>query len=128
MLKLGTQTGSLVNHILSKSASKDPQIGDGATILSWSDRDPATVFFYDQKKKIVGIKEDNYKRIDNNGLSESQEYEYTSDPAGYMRYYKKNKNGGWDRVVLNSGTNRWIKSGSDVIVIGRREKYHVFPF
>jgi len=44
MLKLGTETGSLINHVMSRmTAGPDPVAGDPATVLHWSDRDPATV-------------------------------------------------------------------------------------
>lgn len=37
-MKLGTQTGSLINHIMSTAKARTPEIGEGATILAWTDR------------------------------------------------------------------------------------------
>lgn len=127
MLELGTQTGSLINHMMSMGDSKEPKIGDGATILSWTDRHPATVVSFDKKRSIVGITRDDYRRIDNNGMSECQEYEYTSNPDGPIEYYKKDKNGSWSGVFFNSETKRWNKRGG-IIIIGRRDRYHDFSF
>lgn len=42
-MKLGRETGSLINHLLSHSKEPAPAVGMGATILGWSDRHPATV-------------------------------------------------------------------------------------
>mgnify|MGYP001576962564 CR=1 FL=1 len=41
-LRAGTQTGSLINHLMSGSKGAEPEVGMGATILGWSDRHPAT--------------------------------------------------------------------------------------
>lgn len=127
-MKLGTQTGSLVNHIMSQGSSKEPQIGDGATILCWTDRNPATVVFIDQVKNIVGVTDDSYHRLDSNGMSESQEYEYISNPNGFVRYFRKNKQNQYIQVTLNKETNRWNKTNGNNLIIGRREKYHDFSF
>ena len=44
MLKLGTETGSLINHLYSRSAQIDEiAVGVGATIISWSDRRAGTI-------------------------------------------------------------------------------------
>lgn len=37
-MKLGSETGSLVNHLMSTSSNDEPNIGTPATLLSWSDR------------------------------------------------------------------------------------------
>lgn len=95
---------------MSQSVSKDPQIGDGATILCWTDRSPATVVFIDQVKNIVGVTDDGYLRIDSNGMSESQEYEYFSNTNGFVRYFRKNKQNQYIEVRLNKETNRWKKN------------------
>ena len=97
----------MINEILAK-CSKHPQIGMGATILSYSDRNPATVIGYDMVKNIVTVRLDDYKRIDNNDCSESQEYEYyqnDKNPTYSFRWSDK----GWTEVVFNYNTNRWNK-------------------
>jgi hypothetical protein len=42
-MKLGTHTGSLTNHIYSRAVPITPEVGMGCTLLSWSDRHPATI-------------------------------------------------------------------------------------
>ena len=44
-MKLGTQTGSLTNHIYSRAVigQPNPEIGMGATVLCWTDRHAATI-------------------------------------------------------------------------------------
>lgn len=129
MLKLGSQTGSLINHCMSCTAAPLPEVGDGATILGWSDRHPATVVavFKQGKYDFVQVQSDNYKRIDKNGMSESQEYEYTPNPDGSVSTYRL-RNDVWE-CVRKSDTGRYVKTGSDSnVVFGRRERYYDFSF
>lgn len=127
MMNLGTQTGSLVNHILSRE-SVVPQIGMGATLLSWSDRTPATVIDWDAKKKLVTVQIDNYTRIDTNGMSESQDYEYTANPDGAIYRYKWIDGKGWVCMVKNPETGRLIQSKCGGLTVGRRERFYDFSF
>jgi hypothetical protein len=39
------------------------------------------------------VQEDDARRIDRNGLSEQQVYEYTPNPNGHRRIFRKMKNG-----------------------------------
>lgn len=66
----------------SKSTTSDivPLIGMGATIQIGSDRIAGTII-QATPKRIV-IQEDKKTRIDNNGMSEMQEYKYDRDPNG----------------------------------------------
>lgn len=130
MLKLGTQTGSLINHFMSSDSAKTPEVGMGATLLSWTDRTPATVQRVFKIGKCVAIEVtlDDYKRIDENGVSEIQEYEYTTNPNGSKRTYKLTERG-WKCVWLNPSTNRYIiKDSTGGIALGRRERYYDFSF
>lgn len=128
MLKFGSQTGSFVNHMVSTMESKTPEIGDGVTFLYWSDRDAGTVVSFDQKRNIVGVTRDIAKRVDTNGMSEDQEYEFTQDPNATVKFFKKLKTGDWVGVVFNQETKRWNQYGTGTIVIGKRDKYHDFSF
>ena len=121
MLKLGTQTGSLVNHLMSGSAGAVPEVGMGCTILLWTDRRPATIVEVNKEKTRIVIQEDDAKRIDKNGMSEVQEWEYTSNPNAYKDTYTLRKDGSYVRLgsTLKDGTR---------ILIGHREKYHDFSF
>jgi len=61
---------------------KSPKIGMGATIQLWSDRIAGTIVRITKTKKTIFIQEDAASRIDRNGISESQRYEYTPNSKG----------------------------------------------
>lgn len=111
-MKLGTETGSLINHIMARG-SVMPEIGMGATICGWSDRYPATIVKI--TKTQVHVQHDDYKRIDSNGMSEQQEYEYTRNTNGPVIVFRLSRGG------LRS------KSGN-YLCVGRRERYYDFSF
>lgn len=126
-MKLGSQTGSLINHVLADTGL--PKVGEGATLLAWSDRYPGTVISVDEKKQIVGVQSDLYDRIDNNGLSESQTYVYTRDPKGNIEYFRMNKKTGrWDQVRQNPASGRWVKVNWCGVAFGHRERFYDFTF
>jgi len=117
----GTQTGSLMNHVISGMISTPPEIGMGATILGWTDRRPATVVAVARKGKIVGIKEDNAERVDSNGMSEDQEYIFTPNPAATTVWYS-----------FRPKINAYVRVGDSIkggrLMIGKRAKYHDHSF
>lgn len=75
-MKLGTQTGSLVNHIYGSSANPVPEVGMGCTVLGWTDRHAATIVEVKSPTKIAVVG-DIAERTDSNGMSENQEYRYS---------------------------------------------------
>ena len=110
-MKLGTETGSLVNHMLSGSAS-EPSLGMGATVLYWTDRKAGTIVrvtphtFTDQLDRVT--------RTDRNGMSEDQTYDCQPDPDGATYVFRRTKRG-------------WRSSGVGVL-IGQRRHYHDYSF
>jgi hypothetical protein len=129
-VQLGKTTGSLVNALYALESVKVPNIGDGATILSWTDRHPATVIDIEEKGRYVYVttQDDNYHRVDKNGMSDAQTYLYSPNPEGAIRHWRINQRGETDRVSINPETGRWNKWGSGGIYFGRREKFHDFSF
>jgi len=127
-MRLGKETGSLVNHLYSRQTKgqPNPEIGQGATILLWSDRHAATVV--DIIDNIIGVRRDAAKRIDNNGLSESQEYEYTPNRQAGITWFRREKAGKWVEVFVNRETNRWNKGGGSGLRLGERQEYRDFSF
>jgi len=111
-MKLGNETGSLVNHLLAQGRMA-PEIGMGATICAWSDRSPATIIKI--TKSQVHVQCDDYKRIDKNGMSEIQEYEYKTNPDNSVIVFRMTKNG------LRSKSGYYLS-------VGRRERYYDFSF
>lgn len=116
-MKLGSQTGSLINHVLASDRAPMPKIGDGATILGWTDRKAATVVAVGNGK--VAVQRDHAKRIDENGMSESQVYEYAPDSEAPITWYSLRKSGQWIEVGQKSG---------NVLAIGYRSHYYDYSF
>ena len=127
-MNAGTQTGSLVNHLYSRMTIGEPEptVGMGVTMLSWTDRDAGTIVEVNMKKRYIAVTEDNKKRTDNNGISESQEYEYTTVMDGHRYYYRKDKKGQWRRCYHNQ--NGRLIYGTGGLSIGHRESYYDFSF
>ena len=120
-LKLGSETGSLVNHIYSGMKDVKPEVGMGATLLFWSDRHAATVVEVSDDGKRIAVVEDIATRIDNNGMSEAQEYKFEQNPNGHKVYFTLRKNGSY----VQEGQS--MKEGQRVKV-GMREQYYDFSF
>jgi len=58
--------------------------GDGVTYTIFTDRRAGTVIDVSPSGKTITIQLDKATRIDENGMSESQEYEYERDPDGQI--------------------------------------------
>lgn len=126
-MKLGRDTGSLVNYVSGNSRSPAPEIGMGVTFLHWTDRSAGTIVEI-LPNGTIGVKGDIAKRIDKNGMSESQEYEYSPNPEAYTCYYRLNKTGRWESTKYSEKTKRWSKGGGSQIALGYRDAYHDFSF
>jgi hypothetical protein len=120
-MKLGTSTGSLVNHVYAGEKQPLPKIGDGATILGWTDRKAATVVALDVIRGVqhVAVQRDHAKRIDDNGMSESQVYEYSPNPDASVEWFSLRKSGQWIAKGQKDGQR---------LAIGFRNHYHDFSF
>lgn len=130
-MKLGTETGSLVNHIATHGLTDaTPSIGDGATIYAWSDRSAATVVSVDVQRDIVGIQRDHAKRTDDRGMSDMQDYHYTPNPDSYVEHYRRDKKTrGWRSVEKSAETGRWRWSNqAGGIRFGHRDAHYDYTF
>lgn len=128
MMNLGSQTGSVINHLYSRmtNGAPEPVVGMGATTLSWTDRQAATVtsVIAVGKSVIVGIKDDHAKVISGSEQDGSAGYEFTARPEGYEHFFKMGKNG-WVNVAKNEQTGRWAATGSSKgLILGKRDHYH----
>ena len=115
-MKLGIETGSLINHIKGNTIDCQPEVGMGVTELCWSDRHPFTIIDISKTGKTITIQRDKAIRLDKNGIGENQDYKYERDPNGIVYKARKNKNGFWK--IING--NR--------ILIGQREEYYDYTF
>ena len=91
-MRLGKQTGSFFNWMMSKNQSV-PVVGAGATILHWTDRSAYEVIEVNEKEKSCVIQRYAPKRLDNYRMSDSQEYEYKELTEEKISLYYKW--GGW---------------------------------
>ena len=123
------RTASLHNHIYNSMTigAPEPQVGLGATITHWTDRDAGTVISWDGS--VIAVQEDEAKRTDNNGMSEAQDYEYSPNPSGRVWHFRRDKTNAWRFIVRNEKTGRWnIASSGPGLVLGFRRKYYDFSF
>lgn len=136
-MKLGTETGSLTNHIMSRAVIGQPTaaIGMGATVLCWTDRHAGTIQRVDSWARAgkavthVAVQEDWSFRTDKNGMSECQDYSYQPNPTGSWTYFQSTDGGAWQEMVKSTKTNRWNKvKGGKGLRIGERDTYHDYSF
>jgi hypothetical protein len=101
--------------MIEENAEK-PEVGMGATVASGSDGYAYTIIWISPSGKTIRLQRDIAKRIDKNGMSETQEYEYTRDPNGTIIEA---------RLRTQRGRLGWfvLKSRSSVGVGHRREHY-----
>lgn len=100
---------------------KQIKVGDGATIVYYSDREPATII--EIGKNYIKVQEDKATRIDDCGISDVQDYKIERDPNGKIHTFKrtrKNRN-----VFTNNG--KYYDWGTK-LSFGGRIKYYDFSF
>lgn len=131
-MKLGTETGSLVNHLYSREVIGEPEptVGMGVTMLSWTDRYPGTIIrvFRVGTSTYAEVQNDKAIRVDNNGASEQQTWKCSPNKGGSVTTYRKGKTGIWEHVAKNPDTGRYKKSGRFGLRLGVRERYYDFSF
>jgi hypothetical protein len=109
--------GSSTNWISSGFKDKPPVVGEGITVLLWSDRHPGTIVEVSKSEKTFWYQEDDAERTDNNGFSESQEY-----------IYKPNPNNPKIKCQNRRRDGKWRDEHGNVVKIGYREKYYDYSF
>jgi len=108
----------MTNFMLS-GYQNQPVVGMGATELCWTDRHPYTVIEVKSANVIV-VQADDCVRIDNNGMSEDQRYEFKANLNGRKAVLRRAKNGRWySKGGMHNGT---------CYSIGERDSYHDFSF
>lgn len=119
------------NLMIDGTVRVKPEVGMGATLCYYTDREAATVttIWEARGKTYITVQEDEAKRTDNYGMSDTQYYEYTRNPNGRIHNYRWNERRLiWDRVVKNPETGRWVKSSSPHLALGYRRKYYDYSF
>lgn len=126
--------GSAFNMMFANTAKPDVKVGDGATMLMWSDRRAATVvavryFKTGTRKgqvKEVDVQQDKATRTDGNGMSDAQTYEYERQPDAPVRTYRADAKGRL-RELTPSDTGGW-RMGTAGLLVGARREYFDFSF
>jgi hypothetical protein len=118
MMIAGKDTGSLVNHLYSRAREPaEIKVGDGATVLSWTDRHAGTVISV--TAKAIVVQEDTATRTDRDGpFTESQSYSYAPNPNGREWTFK--------RVPRGRAAGQWREGGvtdGQGVIFGHREEY-----
>lgn len=105
-----SKTGSFVNFLMGNNSAL-PVVGKGATKLMWSDRHAYEVVWVNEDRSECIIQEYIKKRIDKNGMSESQAYEYKELDGLDRKVVWRNKQGGkWCFEVKEINfIPKWIK-------------------
>jgi len=113
--------GSFTNYLMGNNSST-PEVGKGATLLSYSDRHPAEVLEVSADGKRCVIREMNHKAKANAEGMGHQDWELTPNPDGYKRTLLY-RNGAWREVIENvvfepifsdqfkTTTDLWIRCG-----------------
>jgi len=110
------QLGSLQNMVAANHRGLTPEVGMGATLISWTDRTAATIVEVHVSGKTLWVQRDHARRTDDRGMSDAQDYEYTPDPDAPVEVF----------TVRHDG--RWVRKGSStrsgtVLLVGARDHY-----
>lgn len=126
--------GSINNRLQENCKGESPVVGMGVTELQYTDRSPYEVIEVVNEKKIR-VRSMSYERIDENGMSECQEYKYSSNPDGEVKTLVL-RNGRWRDLLKEErylGDKKWEtietkKLGCNGWYVGRAERYYDFSF
>lgn len=126
--------GSLNNRLQGHCEGEKPVVGMGVTELGYTDRSPYEVIEVVNEKKIR-VRSMSYERIDGNGMSDCQEYKYSSKPDGVVKTLVF-RNGRWRDLVKEErylGDDKWEtvetrKLGPNDWYVGKAERYYDFSF
>jgi hypothetical protein len=127
-MKLGTQTGSLINHVATEANQPEPKVGDGATLCYWSDRHAGTVIAWDGK--TVTVQQDKANRVNKGVMTDSQQYTYEADPTGGKHQFQIHpKKGRWVPVYPSPKTGKLLKCKSGTgLWLGVRDEHFDYSF
>lgn len=120
-MKLGTETGSFFNHLMSGDTNK-PSVERGATVLLWSDRHAYFVNAVTKDGKECVIERAKAVRSDENGMSDSQNYQYFREVYAEPIHLKF-RYGKWRRYYTNAYTGKMESQTMNITFNGMYEYY-----
>ena len=130
--------GSFQNRLMSGRGylpGDEPQVGDGATYMAYSDRYPLSVVeeFKVGKSRMLKLQEDSAKLVAGSMQSEGQKYVYSRNVDGRVYYVREKdvevngvKGKVYEEVYKNENDN-WVLANRDnkyPVVFGMKEKYY----
>lgn len=109
--------GSLNNRLEeNRMFCKKVEVGTPATVYHYSDRTPYEVVDVIDEKHFV-IRKLDAKRTDNNGMSDAQDYEYSSNPNNTKEHIKFRR-GSWVYVsLINKADENEISDESSLFML-----------
>lgn len=127
-MRLGTETGSVINHVHSRAVigQPEPVVGMGATVLLWTDRHAATIVSVQKlgADVFVSVQHDRARVVAGNTMDGSAEYEFEPNRQGRLEHFRSRNGGAWQQVVFAMETQRWRKSATaHGLRIGARDEY-----
>lgn len=101
-------------------------VGDGVTLMYYSDEEPATVIEIDPKGRWIKVQRDNAIRTDNNGMSDCQDYRIERDENGRIQtFYKTRK----QEYTLFTDTGKFTYNNYGIwLMLKVRRKYYDYSF
>lgn len=123
-MKLGTQTGSLMNHIMANTVTSEIKAGTPATFLSWTDRHPGTVIDVTKKGKFTYLKVRRDDVVYHEDRSGKFDIVDGSDDNFQMFRFKTDGSSGFQKVGINPESGRYVKWGDGGLTVGTREYYY----
>jgi hypothetical protein len=112
--------GSINNRLLENSKMPEPQVGMGVTECLYSDRSPYEIIEVKDARHIT-VRALDWKRVDQNGASDCQDYEYFSNPENHTAELFLTKQGQWRQRFGR-------RLGVTCFYIGSAERYYDFSF
>lgn len=113
-----SRMGSFQNQQMAQMQSKDQfEVGDGATLVMYTDRKACTVIDIQRNGRVVTIQEDHAIRTDTKGMSESQVYRFEPNPEGTIHSVTKRRDGTYK-----------VRGSQTPVVIGHRSHYYDYSF
>lgn len=113
-----TRTGSLINELMENaSQSLQPEVGMGATLVSWSDRHAGTIASVSRTGHQILWQRDRAIRMDERGMTDAQEYRYERDANAAFETFTRRRD----------GTYR-VKGGTSRLLLGVRDEHYDYSF
>ena len=99
------------------------KVGDGATIVMYSDRHACTIIDIAKNGSTITVQQDKATRIDHNGMSDCQEYEYERDLNGEITIFKRTRK--YKDCYTDNGR---VNDYGCLLGLGYRREYYDFSF